>query len=411
FRIRDGDRDFISVRAAKSPNHEDARIRISFDTRARYHDIANFLLSPDGRYLAIHTGETTPLEVWDLQTATRSLQLEGVSSHHSVDFSNDSRRLAVIQFDPTSQRDLAHIRSLPSGALETKFDRTARKFLRFSPKGDSLAVSTHDGFLIYDVKSKGLLADVPLPEDVLGYPVAWSASGKLLATGDNRCIRIWELDRIRRQFAASRTIDDVELNQVLSTPELHLFSPSAILHGHESHVHWLMFHPQADFLLASHSWDRTTRLWNVFTGREQLVMPHGPPRFSRDGASLAVARADALDLYDLCLGDGCQWIYGNGQRAQQLVFDPEGKWIGLGAKTGCHLWSLPTLRPLTTLPGQSAYGLALDGDRQSLLVGSDHGLFRWPMKVNATSLSIGPARMLLPTVANSFARVLAPRQG
>ena len=418
LRIRNEADDYFSIRSTSRPDVEKRRVDNFYDTRSDFHDECGLRLSPDGRYLVIFTFGK-PSVLWDL-IQDRPLLRFTRSPTGGAHFSADSRRVAVSIHDPASDTFSTRLYELPSGSLLHEFDRKDLGYVRWSPDGSRLAASSDHAVWVYDTGTKDLLARIDLQEEPQLFPaLAWSASGELLATAAKHKIQIWEIAALidhharkdgptSSQQSAGRVSHEDEPVSHTDEPLL----PLAVLSGHESHVYRLAFHPQQEELLASSSWDRTTRLWNVCTADEQLLISGEFCRFSADGSRLAVTHNRSIEMYRVVPAGGCRWVYGAMQN--QVVLDPEQRWLAFASRTACQLVTFPDLRPLARLPLSFTRGLGLawDHQRSQLLVGSSLGLFAVPITCSTdATLAVGPAQLLVSTASPQNSSVACSRDG
>src|SRR5262249_32385551 len=123
-----------------------------------------------------------------------------------------------------------------------------------------------------------------------GVDVAWSPDGQLLAVAcADRCAYVWK---------AGQTTE-----------------PMAVCRGHQAEVVQVCF-SSGGTLLATHSWDGTTRLWDPRTGRERLSVPGvgAQLRFGPDDRRVALARG----VWHLAAGHECRSIPAHEQLGKEI---------------------------------------------------------------------------------------------
>jgi eukaryotic-like serine/threonine-protein kinase len=215
--------------------------------------LAFFRFSPDGRLLATR-GEPrlgVPLQVWDLDGPRCLLKLPPVGEWYywDFDFTPEGRTLAVGQKDGSvGFYDLCTATRLWSLA-----PGPPAHFFRFDPAGKRLAVCRDSDVQILDVRTGRVVRH--LLHMGRANAVAWSADGALLAIA---CAD------------GQAYIREVEGKQRV-----------LICRGHQGEVIHAAFNHRGD-LLATTSWDGTTRLWDPATGRQLLQAPGYAVTFSRD---------------------------------------------------------------------------------------------------------------------------------
>src|SRR5207302_7655964 len=82
----------------------------------------------------------------------------------------------------------------------------------------------------------------------------------------------------------------------------------AILEGHDQSVPWLSFN-HAGNVLASRSWDGTTRLWDPVSGRQLVSAPGAALRFSPDDRRLAFIEDARIGIWEVADGRECRTLH------------------------------------------------------------------------------------------------------
>jgi WD40 repeat protein/tetratricopeptide (TPR) repeat protein len=374
---------------------------VPFDTRTAYHDECIPTFSPDGRFL---TAGSNPhgIVLWDLDVGKPVLQRPAPFEIQGLSFSPDSKRVAIVERDLATNRDKINFYRLPTGQLEHFIELVAARSVAFSPDGDRIAIAANRVCQIHDSVDGEILARIELSEDPIGAALAWSPSGDLLATSVSNQILVWDIPHLQRDWENTRNGAGVQANSVVK--------PLCTLTGHEAQVDRIVFNPAHEFMLISSSWDSTTRLWNVFSGEEQLLIAESKPMFSADGSLLSISSPSQIDLYTVLHGDACQWICRN--ETSQVVFGPESDWIAATSEQGIRFWSLPMLRPIARIGPDWGAGLSWDSHRNSLLMGNELGVFEVPVRRFGTEvLNLGPARQLLTTSRSAFTDIQCSSDG
>ncbi|MGB7440066.1 MAG: NB-ARC domain-containing protein [Coleofasciculaceae cyanobacterium] len=181
---------------------------------------------------------------------------------------------------------------------------------------------------------------------------AFSTDGKLLATGIDNEIWLW-------QVADNR--------QLLSCT------------GHVSWVHSVAFSPE-ERILASGSNDQTIRLWDVNTG-QCLKTLRGHTgciysiAFSPDGRILASGSNDqTVRLWDISTGQCLNVLSGHSNHLLSVIFSPDGQTlISSSEDQTVRLWQVQTGECLRIIETHINWilSVALSPDGQTLATGSD----------------------------------------
>ena len=224
------------------------------------------------------------LRVWHLgrRELLGSLQSRGGGAFYGGAFSPDSRRLlfcppegGIAVWDRGERRV---VRRLPLDF--------APNYLALDPEGRRLAVNNADGaaprVAILELETGRVLAD--WRSQVGNANLAWSADGQLLAvgsyTGDCR-VYVWN---VRRGELAS------------------------VLQGHTAYIIDAQF-AHAGYLLATASWDGTTRLWDAASGELLATAPGSALGSRRMTAGWPSGSVGAIGVWDVAAGDECRTLH------------------------------------------------------------------------------------------------------
>jgi eukaryotic-like serine/threonine-protein kinase len=386
--------DFVHERYAGSDHSGEIVIRRLHDNgqlfRLRGPDRADFqqfspTFSPDGEMLVAgytSSSQQTLLRIWQLEPQEL---LGSVMGRQPLIFHPDDDRLLI--GDPSgglsvwSRRKRRIIRRLP-------LDFTPNS-LSLDRAGSLLAVNNADlaapRVVILDVESGRVHSE--LSKQVGLGALALSADGRLLAVGgsdqDPR-VTVWDVARK---------------------------SISSVLQGHAAETIGIQF-AHTGFLLATSSFDHTTRLWDAVSG-EPLAVTRGANLsvFSRDDQRMAFKDGGKVGIWDVATGAECRTLHPAiiGNRSDGLDatrvgcadISPDNEWLATGGADGAHLWETDTGRELGRLKAGYCDSVLFHPDGKSLISSGEWGLYRWPIRCDTKGESetarIGPPELLRET--------------
>jgi WD40 repeat protein/serine/threonine protein kinase len=225
-------------------------------------------LSPDGSTLVTFSPWRSPLvKLWNTATGQlrTTLQVRGINSAPSVDFSPDGKILATgMQFGGVSLWDAATGKEkLTIGQGESGLSYVTA--VRFSPEGKTLAAGTNHGTVrLWDVAAGQLLAALKGHTQTIR-SIAFSPDGKTVATaGDDQTVKLWDP----------------------ATGQEHM-----TLRGHKGQVTFMAFAPNGK-TLATASKDGTVKLWRAATDQEATALRN---ELDRDDPDSPLALNDVGD--------------------------------------------------------------------------------------------------------------------
>jgi WD40 repeat protein len=161
------------------------------------------------------------------------------------------------------------------------------------------------------------------------------------------------------------------------------------LKGHSFVVSSVAYSPDGQ-TLASGSWDRTIKLWDVNTGNLlQTLEDHSElvnsVAYSPDGQTLASSSIDnTIKLWDVKTGNLLQTLEGHSYWVNSVAYSPDSQTLATGSYYDTiKLWNVKTGKLLQTLTAHSSWvtSVAYSPDGQTLTSGSSDGTIKlWNVK-------------------------------
>jgi WD40 repeat protein/energy-coupling factor transporter ATP-binding protein EcfA2 len=138
------------------------------------------------------------------------------------------------------------------------------------------------------------------------------------------------------------------------------------LEGHDAPVMSVSISPDGK-ILASGSYDKTLKLWNLNTGQEIYTLKGhqhtiNSVSFSPNGKLLASSSEDEIiKLWDIETGKEILTLPGNYRFNFRIDFSPDGKMLASGSDDGTiKLWDVKTGKETRTLTGHESYAISLN---------------------------------------------------
>jgi serine/threonine protein kinase/WD40 repeat protein len=231
--------------------------------------------------------------------------------------------------------------------------------------------------LVYEVASGEIALDLKTPMARVYGALALSRNGGLLAVSHDRAVSVYDV------------VDGERLSA---------------LQGHQSEGIAAQFQPDSD-LLATQSWDGTTRLWDPIRGRLLVTLRGRFQGSTEKGSHLVVGRGSDVFSYQIAAADerrtiDCRMLSeqaGTGLYGPaRIAYSPGGALIAMALRPeGVRIVRASDGFGLAQLPiGYCDEVLFLaDG---TLLTSNDRGLIRWPVRPQGRGLQMGPPEPLSP---------------
>ena len=189
-----------------------------------------------------------------------------------------------------------------------------------------------------------------------------------------------------------KTLASGSYDKTIKLWDLQTVAEIRTLPGHDDLVISVSFSPDGK-TLASGSYDKTIKLWDVETGAEIRTLP-GHDRqvlsvsFSPDGQTLASGSSDkTIKLWDVETGAETRTLPGHDGFVMSVSFSPDGKTVASGSSDKTiKLWDVETGAETRSLPGhdRSVYSLSFSPDGKTLASGSlDDTIKLWDVETVA----------------------------
>ena len=339
---------------------------------------------PRGRLLAAAAWDGS-VRLWDADTGLELHALVGRAVVPAeIDLTGDGRLLAVAGSDGRVRLwDLTvgqQLRSLPAD-----FGRGA--MVRFRPDGEVLATAGGGGIRLWSMVDSAeppeILQAAPPADDSRagggrdggpsGGALAWSADGRLLATGTGEALTIWDErgSRLVRSLAPPRLLPDETRPGFRGVA----FSPDGgrLATGTSSNlVVWDLARRDSMRPLLDPEEQRPLRTFNRAVGHVA---------WSADGALIAGTRVAAVGVWDPETGRRLQLLEGHINNIRSLAFAPRGDRLASGGAYGpIRIWNARSGELLALLNGHTfSVDSLVFGPRGEFLVSAsaDGRVFLW----------------------------------
>ena len=267
--------------------------------------------------------------------------------------------------------------------------------LALDPEGRRLAVN--NGYpaaprvAILELETGRVLAD--WRSQVGNGAMAWSADGQLLAVGgggNDPRVYVWNV-----RHGALASVLQVQ--------------------GHTAQIVGAQF-AHTGYLLATSSYDGTTRLWDAAAGEPLLTEPGRLLGFAPDDRRLAFRSGGTIGVWDVAAAPECRTLHPGmlGNRSERrdatgvLSADvsPDGRLVATSDGDGVRLWESDTGRELAHLKAGFCETVLFHPDGQRLISSSRWGLYRWPIRPDPgpDAICIGPPELLRESAGTEWSK-------
>ena len=263
------------------------------------------VFSPDGQRVVTASDDNTA-RVWDAATGKEIVALKGHEKGvYSAVFSPDGRRVVTASADNT-----ARVWDATTGIqiAVLKGHQLSVRSAVFSPDGGRVITAGWDTARLWDATSGNEIAVLrghergPTPTE---FPILFSATfspdGRRVVTASvDRTARLWNVENSKESVLVSR----------------------------EGGVGSVMFSPDGHLAITEDEYRalRTTRLWDLKTGKAIAVLDNGPAVFSADGQKVLSGMNDKPRIWHARSGKPIGFLLGQGY-VKSAAFSPDGKSI------------------------------------------------------------------------------------
>ncbi|MBI3001776.1 MAG: caspase family protein [Deltaproteobacteria bacterium] len=372
--------------------------------------------TPDGSFLASGSSDKR-IKVWNVSTGREMRSIAGYTSQFHGSITASFGEGEVKLWEVATGRQVV---SIPAGHR-----RVGIQSLAFTPDGCCLALGAVDGVIkLWELATGRDLRTLSAKTNP-GQSLAVSPSGKLLVSA-GAGVTLWEaatgwqprtLDEIEPVWSLAFSPDGELLasgdEKTVRLSDLATGRNLRTLSGHTERVLSVAFSPDGRWL-TSGSWDKTVRLWDVASGREVRTLAGHTGwilavAFSPDGRWLATGSLDGMiKLSEVVTGRELRAMGGPTSPVRSISFSPDGRFLASGHTSldnkVLKVWEVATGREVQTFSGHTNFvqTVAFSPDGGLLASGSGDNTVRlWDVATGREVRTLIGHRSWLQSVAFS----------
>lgn len=322
--------------------------------------VNNAVFSPDGR-VVLTVDNLGAVRFWQVETGRllRTLS-QGTETSLAAAFSPDGTRLI-------SSSGGLRLWEVETGLLIKKFGAEYISGSSFYTRSASQIVV--NGIQVWDARSMQLLQNVPVPA-----PDAY-------VVGRDGLRMFWTLKEGTSEVYSEEDRRTLVMTEVGSSRVIHTFR------GHTKGVMAAKVSPDGK-LLATAGSDKTTRIWEIATGKLLRTIAHGfvvypgAMEFSPDGNRLLItgdgrSERDVVKLWDVASGQIVKSFPTLYSSSLAVAFSPDGSHIFYQNHASIHQWNLATGRRVRVFEGHFPDTLLVSPDGKLLLSSGNSKVKLW----------------------------------